>query len=79
MAENVRVQDRIQRVRRRRVMLRQCPHCGGDVRVVRDIYGSYRQCFQCSREIQPDQLKMPTGHPMLTPETNPLEDELVAA
>lgn len=40
----------------RPVMLRQCPHCGGDVRLVRDIYGAYRQCLQCSREIAPETL-----------------------
>lgn len=40
----------------RPVLLRQCPHCGGDVRLVRDIYGAYRQCLQCSREIAPEAL-----------------------
>ena len=55
----------------RPVMLRQCPHCGGDVRLVRDIYGAYRQCLQCSREIAPETLvvtpaptpAMPAGQP----------------
>ena len=41
-------------VRRRRMDLGSCPHCGGDVRHVRDIYGDYRQCLQCSREIHAD-------------------------
>ena len=37
--------------RGRRVQLAVCPHCGGNVRRVRDIYGTYRQCLQCSREV----------------------------
>ena len=45
-------------VRRRRVDLGSCPHCGGDVRRVRDIYGDYRQCLQCSREIPADPAPM---------------------
>ena len=43
------------------VLLRRCPHCGGDVRLVRDIYGSYRQCLQCSREIAPETLMGTAG------------------
>ena len=46
----------------RPVLLRRCPHCGGDVRLVRDIYGSYRQCLQCSREIAPEALAAPVTH-----------------
>ena len=42
--------------RGRRMHLAACPHCGGNVRRVRDIYGSYRQCIQCSREIYPNAL-----------------------
>lgn len=45
----------------RPVLLRQCPHCGGDVRLVRDIYGAYRQCLQCSREIAPEALVVSAG------------------
>lgn len=45
----------------RPVLLRRCPHCGGDVRLVRDIYGSYRQCLQCSREIAPETLTANAG------------------
>ena len=45
----------------RPVLLRRCPHCGGDVRLVRDIYGSYRQCLQCSREIAPEALTANAG------------------
>ena len=36
---------------RRRVGLQPCPHCGGNVRLIRDVYGAYHQCMQCSREI----------------------------
>lgn len=45
----------------RPVQLRGCPHCGGDVRLVRDIYGAYRQCLQCSREIAPAALTANAG------------------
>ena len=31
-----------------------CPHCGGNVRRVRDVYGAYCQCLQCSREVAVD-------------------------
>ena len=31
MERNVRVQNRVDAARPRRVLLRQCPHCGGDV------------------------------------------------
>ena len=48
----------VQGVRRRRMDLGSCPHCGGDVRQVRDIYGDYRQCLQCSREIPADAAPM---------------------
>lgn len=65
-------------VRRRRMDLGSCPHCGGDVRHVRDTYGDYRQCLQCSREIPADPAPMmrpvPAGQPA-TPES----DELLAA
>ena len=57
--------------RRRRFAQRACPHCGGDVRSVRDIYGAYLQCLQCSREINPAALVlpgvMPDGHPLGVP------------
>ena len=36
--------------------LRACPHCGGNVRKIRDIYGAYLQCLQCSREVEPAML-----------------------
>lgn len=50
-------------VRRRRMDLGCCPHCGGDVRQVRDIYGEYRQCLQCSREISADPALMTQSGP----------------
>ena len=53
METNVNYRARASAVRVRQLHLRQCPHCGGDVRLVKDIYGSYRQCLQCSREITP--------------------------
>ena len=53
METNVNYSAHASAVRVRRLQLRQCPHCGGDVRLVKDIYGSYRQCLQCSREITP--------------------------
>ena len=38
---------------RRRVGLRPCPYCGGNVRLIKDVYGAYHQCMQCSRDIDP--------------------------
>ena len=68
----------VRSVRRRRMDLGCCPHCGGDVRQIRDIYGEYRQCLQCSREIPAAPTPMiqtgPTGRP-----TAPESDELLAA
>lgn len=65
-------------VRRRRVDLGSCPHCGGDVRQVRDIYGDYRQCLQCSREIPRDPAPMVQAVPAAAPAT-PQSDELLVA
>ena len=42
--------------RRRQMHMGACPHCSGDVRWVKDIYGTYLQCIQCSREIAADRL-----------------------
>ena len=64
--------------RRRRVDLGSCPHCGGDVRQVRDIYGDYRQCLQCSREIHGDPAPMAHTTPNAVP-MNPESEELLAA
>ena len=53
MESMVKLQRVGQAVRQRRGELRVCPHCRGNVRVVRDIYGAYHQCIQCSRDIEP--------------------------
>ena len=53
MESKVSIERFSQGARRPRVALRMCPHCGGNVRKIRDIYGAYLQCLQCSREIQP--------------------------
>ena len=68
----------VQGVRRRRMDLGSCPHCGGDVRQVRDIYGDYRQCLQCSREIPADAAPMTRGAPGARPAA-PNSDELLVA
>ena len=57
----------------RRVHLGGCPHCGGDIRLVRDVYGPYHQCLQCSREINPAALPALTQtaageHPIAMPD-----------
>ncbi len=65
-------------VRRRRMDLGCCPHCGGDVRQVRDIYGDYRQCLQCSREIPADPAPMTQPGPAMLPKASE-SDELLAA
>lgn len=65
-------------VRRRRVDLGSCPHCGGDVRQVRDIYGEYRQCLQCSREMPNDPAPMVQSAPAAVPAAAEF-DELLAA
>ncbi len=65
-------------VRRRRMDLGSCPHCGGDVRQVRDIYGDYRQCLQCSREIPSDPAPMVQSAPAAMPAA-PGSDELLVA
>ncbi len=64
---------------RRRVGMGACPHCGGNVRAIRDIYGAYRQCLQCSREIKPG--SMATGsHPINeTMHTTHESEKLLAA
>ena len=65
-------------VRHRRVDLGSCPHCGGDVRQVRDIYGAYRQCLQCSREIPGDPAPIVQPVPAAMPAT-PESDGLLVA
>lgn len=56
MESKVSIERFSQGARRPRVALQACPHCGGNVRKIRDIYGPYLQCLQCSREIQPGAL-----------------------
>ena len=46
-------------VNHRQSGLQPCPHCGGNVRLIKDVYGAYHQCLQCSREIQPAVLAIP--------------------
>ena len=58
MESRVSIERFSQGARRRRAELRACPHCGGNVRKIRDIYGAYLQCLQCSREIQPAALAL---------------------
>ncbi len=64
--------------RRRRVQLRGCPHCGGDVRLVRDVYGPYHQCLQCSREINPAAL-VPITHVAVEHSVSIPDQELLTA
>lgn len=52
---------------RRQVYLRACPHCGGDVRLARDIYGASWQCLQCSREIRSTVRPESAPLPAMTP------------
>ena len=65
-------------VSRRRMDLGSCPHCGGDVRNVRDIYGDYRQCLQCSREVPAQPAPVVQEAPMAKP-VAPDADELLIA
>lgn len=79
MMESTLNRDRsVRRVRRNRMGLGSCPHCGGDVRHVRDIYGDYRQCLQCSREIPVDPAPMIQPAPAAQP-ARPDNDELLIA
>ena len=64
--------------RRRRMQLGGCPHCGGDVRRVRDIYGAYFQCLQCSREIHPDVLTTVRATPAGAAAAPPVEELMIA-
>ena len=32
--------------------LKACPRCRGDMRVSHDMYGDYKQCFQCGNTIE---------------------------
>ena len=64
--------------RRRRVHMGACPHCSGDVRRVKDIYGTYLQCIQCSREIDADRLAAVMTAGTVTTPTPHAEELLVA-
>ena len=64
--------------RRRQVHMGACPHCSGDVRRVKDIYGTYLQCIQCSREIDADQLAAVMTAGAVTTPTPHSEEQLVA-
>jgi hypothetical protein len=78
METDVNYSARASAVRVRRLQLRQCPHCGGDVRLVKDIYGSYRQCFQCSREITPVAMEQSQHNPVAFPAHTGAEELLAA-
>ena len=78
MESTLNVSRSVRRVRRRRMDLGSCPHCGGDVREVRDIYGDYRQCLQCSREIPVDPAPMIQSATSAPPGA-PNSDELLVA
>ena len=32
--------------------LKACPRCRGDMRVNHDMYGDYKQCFQCGNTVE---------------------------
>ena len=32
--------------------LKACPRCRGDMRVNHDLYGDYKQCFQCGNTVE---------------------------
>ncbi len=32
--------------------LKACPRCRGDMRVSHDVYGDYKQCFQCGNTVE---------------------------
>ena len=64
---------------RRRAGLRSCPHCGGNVRLIRDVYGAYHQCLQCSREINPAALVAPMHNaPAMMPKHIEVEELKIA-
>ena len=61
MARKVNSERSVLGARRRQMHMGACPHCSGDVRRVKDIYGTYLQCIQCSREIAADHLAAVIG------------------
>lgn len=64
---------------RRRTELRSCPHCGGNVRLIRDVYGAYHQCLQCSREVEPAAAVAPLHTATTVLPVGPQMDELKVA
>ena len=64
--------------RRRKMLIGVCPHCSGDVRRVRDIYGTYLQCIQCSREIDAEHMAAVAGVEVLTPPAPHAAERLIA-
>ena len=63
----------------RRGALRFCPHCGGNVRLIRDIYGAYHQCIQCSREVMPTEVHAhPAEAPVVVTATPGMDERLIA-
>lgn len=78
MERKVNTQRSVLGARRRQMHLRACPHCGGDVRRVKDIYGAYLQCIQCSREVAADHLAAVIGVGSVTTPAPHLEELLVA-
>ena len=79
MESKVSIERFSQGARRLRAGLRGCPHCGGNVRKIRDIYGAYLQCLQCSREIEPAALlAAPLHAPMVSPLNPPVEELKIA-
>ena len=65
--------------RRQHAAMPACPHCGGNVRSIRDIYGAYLQCLQCSREIEPAMLTVAANDPLpVVPVDRPAQELLIA-
>ncbi len=79
MESKVSIERVSQGARRRPAELRACPHCGGNVRKIRDIYGAYLQCLQCSREIQPAALVAAPPHVLGVPSHQQPHEELMIA
>ena len=71
-------QESVRGARGRRSQMGVCPHCGGNVRRVRDIYGSYAQCIQCSREVDGDAL-FTTNQPDFAAAGDHVAEELMIA
>ena len=79
MESRVSIERFSQGARRRRAELRACPHCGGNVRKIRDIYGAYLQCLQCSREVEPAALMATPHEAVATRPAERVSEELMVA